>query len=76
MLIVNMTQGVACRGAATTSQTRQARHMSGLLLPSQGGLDIEVERAKAALQMRSSELDKYQVGSMLHFRNRPLSSSG
>ncbi|KAK9848237.1 hypothetical protein WJX84_007118 [Apatococcus fuscideae] len=48
-------------GVATPLQTRQARHMTGLLPPAQGDLVIEIDRAKAALEMRCSDLEKYQA---------------
>ncbi len=35
--------------------------MTGLLPPAQGDLVIEIDRAKAALEMRCSDLEKYQV---------------
>ena len=57
--------GGICRGIATSRQTRQAQHLHGLLPPAQGDLDTEIERAKAALELRSSELEKYQVRSIL-----------
>ena len=41
---------------------RQAKHLSGLLPPAQADLHVEIERAKAALEMRSTELEKYQAG--------------
>ena len=51
----------ARRGIATSEPARQAHHLNGLLPPIQGSLDTEIERAKAALELRSSKLDKYQA---------------
>lgn len=51
------------RGLATNAAVRSERHLEGLLPARRGGLQLEVDRALAALKRCTTPLQKYEVRS-------------